>query len=301
MGATAACWATRVSFAVTRITPGQTLRQNGNTARASELFKPSAANSARRIWASSADRSLAWKSGAGSRRKIGSDGTTRSMQGDGYAIAGERGDDGCLIADAVEPILRCAADVTIRDMSDGDRLGEQRLRTGKPHREVWTVLLHLREEVLPAMAHTRKIPLLHHPAEICNAVFNRLDTTIASGIEHQLRGARELCGLRGRQTKIHLEGDPSLRVLRARVAAKIVLACGEKGRWSFAGGAVVERSLPDVACRANERLHTATALYADSRGDGSAMSAVSSALRVSEAAGKGNGASAARLAAARRT
>jgi APA family basic amino acid/polyamine antiporter len=36
--------ATRVSLAVTRITPGQTLRQNGNTARASELFKPSAAN-----------------------------------------------------------------------------------------------------------------------------------------------------------------------------------------------------------------------------------------------------------------
>jgi len=61
----AVCWAMRVSFAVVRITPGQTLRQNGNTARARELFKPSAANSASRIWASRADRSLPWKTGAG--------------------------------------------------------------------------------------------------------------------------------------------------------------------------------------------------------------------------------------------
>ena len=52
------------------------------------------------------------------RGKIGSGGTAGSMQGDGYAIAGERGDYGCLIADAVEPILGCAADVTVRDMSD---------------------------------------------------------------------------------------------------------------------------------------------------------------------------------------
>ena len=59
-----------------------------------------------------------------------------------------------------------------------------------------------------------------------------------------------------------------LRVLRASVAAQIVLARGEKGGWSFVGGAVVERSLPDVGCRAAERLHTATALYADSSGDG---------------------------------
>ena len=169
------------------------------------------------------------------------------MQRDGYAIAGERGDDGCLIADAVEPILRCAADVTIRDMGDGDRLGEQRLRTGKPHREVWTVLLHLRKEVLPAMTRTCEIPLLHHAAEVCNAAFHRLDTAIASGIEHQLRGARKLSGLRGRQAKIHLEGDPLLWVLRTRVAAEIVLACGQKDRWGFTGGAVVERSLPDVA------------------------------------------------------
>src|SRR5208283_586005 len=65
-GATAAGWVTRVSLAVTRITPGQTLRQNGSTARAKELFKPSAANSARCICRRSADRSLAWKTGAGS-------------------------------------------------------------------------------------------------------------------------------------------------------------------------------------------------------------------------------------------
>ena len=190
------------------------------------------------------------------------------MQRDGYTIAGERGDDGCLIADAVEPVLGCAANVTVRDMGDGDRLVEQRLRTGKPHREVWTVLLHLREEVLPAIAHTCEIPLLHHAAEVCNAALNRLDTTIASGIEHELRGALELSGLRGRQAKIRLEGDPSIRVLGTRVAAEIVLACGEKDRWSFTGGAVVERSLPGVACRAAQRLHTAAALYADSCSDG---------------------------------
>src|SRR4029077_14190302 len=133
----------------------------------------------------------------------------RSMQSDGYAIAGERGDDGCLIADAVEPTLSCAADITIRNMGDGDRFGEQRLRAGKPHCEVWTVLLHLREEVLPAMTHPCEMPLLHHAAEVCNAAFNRLDTTIAPWIEHQLRGAHELGGLRRSQAKIHLEGDPS--------------------------------------------------------------------------------------------
>jgi hypothetical protein len=47
-----------------------------------------------------------------------------------------------------------------------------------------------------------------------------------------------------------------------------MLACSEKDRRSFIGGTVVERSLPDVACPATERLHTATTLYADSRGDG---------------------------------
>jgi len=66
MGATAALWATRVSLAVTRITPGQTLRQKGKTARAKELFKPLAANSARRICVNNAERSLAWKRGADS-------------------------------------------------------------------------------------------------------------------------------------------------------------------------------------------------------------------------------------------
>src|SRR5271154_7201835 len=164
------------------------------------------------------------------------------MQSDGYAIAGKRGDYGCLIADAVEPILGCAADVTVRDMGDGDWPGEQRLRTGQPHREVWTVLLHLRQEVLPAMTNTCEMPLLHHAAEVCNAAFHRLDTPIASGIEHQLRGALQLSSLRGRQAKIHLEGDPSLWVLRTHVAAEIMLACSEKDRWSLIGGTVVERS-----------------------------------------------------------
>jgi hypothetical protein len=58
-----------------------------------------------------------------------------------------------------------------------------------------------------------------------------------------------------------------VRVLRATVAAQIVLAGGEKGGWSFVCGAVVERSPPEVGGRAAERLHTATALDADSGGD----------------------------------
>ena len=57
-GATAAGWVTRVSLAVKRIAPGQTLRQNGSTARANALFRPSAAISARRIWGSNAVRSF---------------------------------------------------------------------------------------------------------------------------------------------------------------------------------------------------------------------------------------------------
>src|SRR6202142_4292529 len=118
------------------------------------------------------------------------------------------------------------------------------------------------------MTRACEILLLDHPAKVCNAAFDRLDTTIASGIEHQLRGALQLSSLRGCQAKIHLEGDPSLWVLRTHVAAEIVLACGEHDRWSFIGATVVQRSLPHVACRAAERLHTAAALYADSRSDG---------------------------------
>src|ERR1700678_4848945 len=131
-----------------------------------------------------------------------------------------------------------------------------------------TVLLHLRKEALPAKTCTCKIPPLHHTAEIRNAVFHRLDATVASGIEHQLGGVPQVSGLGGRQSVIHLEGDPLVRVLRATVAAQIVLARGEKDGWSFVCSAVVERSLPEVAGRAPERLHTATTLNADSRGDG---------------------------------
>ncbi len=189
------------------------------------------------------------------------------MQRDGYAVTGERRDDGCLIANAVEPILRCATDVTVRDMSDDDRFVEQRFRTIKPHCEVGTVLLHLRKEALPAKTRMCKIPPFHDQAEIRNAIFHRLDTTVASGIEHQLGGVRQVSGLGGRQPIIHLEGDPLVRILRATVAAQIVLARGEKGGWSFVCGAVVERSLPEVAGRAEERLHTATTLNADSGGD----------------------------------
>jgi len=45
-------------FVLSNIAPGQTLRQNGRTARASALFKPFAATSARRIWGSIAARSF---------------------------------------------------------------------------------------------------------------------------------------------------------------------------------------------------------------------------------------------------
>src|SRR3984885_15013275 len=153
-------------------------------------------------------------------------------------------------------------------MGDGDRFVEQRLRPVKPHREMGTVLLHPRKEALPAKTPTCKIPPLHHTAEIRNAVFHRLDTTVASGIERQLGGVRQVSGLRFRQSVIHLEGDPLVRVLRATVAAQIVLARGEKGGWSFVCGAVIESGLPEVCGRAPERLHTATTLNANTRGAG---------------------------------
>ena len=44
--------------------------------------------------------------------KIGRSGTTCSMQRDGYTIARERRNNGCLVANAVEPVLRCAAEIT---------------------------------------------------------------------------------------------------------------------------------------------------------------------------------------------
>jgi hypothetical protein len=104
----------------------------------------------------------------------------RDVQGDGYAITGERRDHGCLIADAVKTILSSAAKITVRNMSDSDRFVEQRLGTVQPHREVGTVLLHLRKESVPAKACACKILSLHHTTEIRDAVFHRLDTAVPS-------------------------------------------------------------------------------------------------------------------------
>src|SRR5579863_8394780 len=113
-------------------------------------------------------------------------------------------------------------------MCNRDRLVQQRLSAFKPHRQVWTILLHLRDKALPVIARSREILLLHHPAKVRNATFHRLNAPIASGIEHQFRGARQLSRLPGRKAVIHLEGHPSLRVFWPWMAAKIVLAAGEK-------------------------------------------------------------------------
>src|SRR5579871_4300241 len=79
---------------------------------------------------------------------------------------------------------------------------------------------------------------------------------------------RERSGLGVREAVIHLESDPSLRVLGTRVAAKIVFACGEKDGWSFAECAVVEHRLPRADAGAGERLNQAAALNADPGIDG---------------------------------
>jgi hypothetical protein len=150
------------------------------------LFKPLAANSARRICGSIAERSFAPKDRRRFRSKIGTDRTAGSIQRDRNAVTGERGDDSCLIANAVEFILSRAADVTIRIMSDGDRLVEQWLGTFKTHSKVGTVLLHSRDETVPAKTGTCEIPLLYNATEIRDAVFHWLDTSVASGVECQL-------------------------------------------------------------------------------------------------------------------
>jgi hypothetical protein len=186
----------------------------------------------------------------------------------GYTITRERRNYGCLIADTIEPILRGAPDVAVWDMSDGDRLVEQRFRSAKPHREVRTVLPHFRKKTLPAKTRTCEISPLHHTTEIRYAVFHRLDTSVASGIECQLGGVPQVSGLGRRQSVVHFEADPLVRVVRAPVTAQIVFACGEKGSWSLVGGVVVELSLPDVGGCPAERLYTAAALNVDSRSDG---------------------------------
>src|ERR1700677_3633514 len=109
------------------------------------------------------------------------------MQSNRDSIARKRRNDRSLIANAVETLLRRAANKSVRNMCDGDRLVQQRLSARQPHGEVRAVLLHLREEMIPAIAHARKIPLLDHPAEVRNAALNRLNPAIASGIQHQLR------------------------------------------------------------------------------------------------------------------
>src|SRR5580700_9575027 len=135
-------------------------------------------------------------------------------------------------------------------MGNCDRLCEQWFRCGKPHRQMRTVPLHLCKDIVPAISLACQISLLNHPAEVCYSTFNRLDSCVASGIKHQLRGPLQLAGLPGREAVIHLKGDPPLRIVRTSEATEVLLAGRKKGRFSFIGGAIVKRSSPHAAWRA---------------------------------------------------
>ena len=187
------------------------------------------------------------------------------MQGDGYTIPGKRWYDSSLIADAIESILGRAAEVTIWNMRDGDRLVQERFCALKSHCEMRTLLLHHRKQALPAKTCADKVTPLHNTAKIRDAVLHRLDTTVAPVIECQFRGVRQIGGLCSRKSVVHLEGYPFVLILRSTVPAKIMLTCSEEGSWSLKNCAVVQRSLPEVITRTAERLYTSSALDADAR------------------------------------
>ena len=109
---------------------------------------------------------------------------SRRMQGDRYAIAGERRNDGCLIADAVESIFGGATQVAVGNVSDGDRLVEQRLRPVETHREVWAILLHRCKQPLPSEdPRGRSSAVASRSRNSATPSSTGLDTTVASGIE----------------------------------------------------------------------------------------------------------------------
>ena len=81
---------TRVSRAVTRIAPGQTLRQNGNTARATALLKPLAA-----IWRDASvaplPRAILAERAVRVPQRDRLQLTAGTVQGDGDAVTGKGG------------------------------------------------------------------------------------------------------------------------------------------------------------------------------------------------------------------
>ena len=128
--------------------------------------------------------------------------------------------------------------------------------------KVRTVLLHLRKKLSQRWPAARSTSVAPRSRD-SRCRLRPAGCRRSLRVEHQLRGTRQFSGLCRCKTKIHLERDPLFRVVWARMAAQIVLACCEKDCWSFADWPVSQRSLPHVGGRAAERLHAATALDAD--------------------------------------
>jgi len=207
---TAAPWATRVSFAVTRITPGHTLSRTANST-CEGVVQAHRRRTRKAHLRQQSGPQFRLEERRRLSRKISSRGTSCRMQRDRYAIAGERWNDRCLIANAVEPILRRRADISIRNMGDRDRLASNCSAPQASSQGVDSLAASSRGIVpsdSPSLRDTAAAPR----SRGLQCLPQPVGYTISSGIEHQLRGVRNLSGLRRRQTKIHLESNPSLRV-----------------------------------------------------------------------------------------
>jgi hypothetical protein len=128
---------------------------------------------------------------------------------------------------------------------------------------VRAILLDAGEEALPAIAGMGKMALLDDAAEVGAALLYRLDATVAARVEHELGGAGEAGGLGGGEAKVHLEGDPLMRVFRPGVATEVVLAGGDENSGGLPGDTIVERCLPAMLGGAGEGLDSATVFDAD--------------------------------------
>jgi hypothetical protein len=161
-------------------------------------------------------------------------GEAAAVEREREAVAGEGGDDGGLVADGPEVFGDgVAAEQAIRDGADGKRSREERLGASETRAEV-RGLGEEGEECVPAAAGVAKEIAADDEAEVNGVVFDEGKAAVSAGDEEELDGVAELGELIGREAEVHLEAD-EVGVgskQRAREAAEVVLAGGEKDVWS---------------------------------------------------------------------
>jgi len=177
--------------------------------------------------------------GAGAAQ-IMAGGQVRAVQGNGNAVAGERRNDGGLVAHPPQARLRVRHQQAIRNGRKRQRFQQQRLGSIEPRGQGVAGAQQMGEQRGPPMFAGGESPAVDEQAKIGRAIFSELEAGVAAGKEKELDPATKRALLRGRKTKMHFEGDETvLRAGRAAMAGEIVLAGGQKdvgGAAAFPAG-----------------------------------------------------------------